>query len=75
LCCFKEFVDHGGFQGNTTQALTKWHHPGTSSKALDVLHRVMRPAWYCRIRMAIEIASNSPAFFFIIYFVFANNLR
>jgi hypothetical protein len=35
--------------------------------ALDVLHRVMRPASHRRIRMAIEIASNLPAFFIVVY--------
>jgi hypothetical protein len=33
------------------------------SEALDVLHRAMCPALYRRIRMAIEIASDLPAFF------------
>jgi hypothetical protein len=35
------------------------------SEALDVLYREMRPASYHRIRMAIEIASYSPAFFVV----------
>jgi hypothetical protein len=34
-----------------------------SSEALDVLHRVMRPALYRCIAMAIEIAIDLPAFF------------
>jgi hypothetical protein len=38
-----------------------------SSEALDVLHRVMRPASYRRIRMAIEIANDLPAFFVVVY--------
>jgi hypothetical protein len=33
------------------------------SEALDVLHWVMCPASYRHIRIAIEIASYSPAFF------------
>jgi hypothetical protein len=33
-----------------------------SIKAWDVLHQVMHPALYRRIRMAIQIASNLPAF-------------
>ncbi len=33
------------------------------SEALDVLHRAMGPALYHCIAMAIEITSNSPAFF------------
>jgi hypothetical protein len=32
------------------------------SEALDVLYQTMRPASYRRIRMAIKIASNLPAF-------------
>jgi hypothetical protein len=38
-----------------------------SGEALDVLHWGMRPGSYRRIRMAIEIASNSPAFFVVVY--------
>jgi len=38
-------------------------HPVASSKALDVFYRAMRPALYRCITMAIEIASNLPAFF------------
>jgi hypothetical protein len=33
-----------------------------SSGALDALYREMRPASYCRIRMAFEIDSNLPVF-------------
>jgi hypothetical protein len=33
------------------------------SEALDVLYWAMHPASYRRIRMAIKIASDSPAFF------------
>jgi len=35
------------------------------SEALDVLYQAMRPASYRRIHMAIEIASDSPAFFVV----------
>jgi hypothetical protein len=35
------------------------------SKNLDVLYWAMRPTSYCRIRMAIEIASDSPALFVV----------
>ena len=62
LCCFNEFVDHGGRRGNMVQALAQWRHPVPSSEALDVLYREMRPASYRRIAMAIEIASNLPSF-------------
>jgi hypothetical protein len=63
LCCFNKFVDHGGRRGNTAQALTQWLHPVASSEAPDVINRAMRPALYHCIAMAIEIATDSPAFF------------
>jgi hypothetical protein len=40
-----------------------------------VLHRVMRPASYCRIRMVIKITSTLPAFFAVVDAIVANNLR
>jgi hypothetical protein len=61
-----EIVDHGGRRGNAVRALTQWRHPVASSEALDVLHREIRPVSYHRIRMAIKIASNLPAFFVIV---------
>jgi hypothetical protein len=66
LCCFNEFVDHGSRRGDTAQALTQWLHPVASSEAPDVIHRAMRPTSYRLTRMAIKIASNSPAFFFVV---------
>jgi len=48
------------------QALAQWRHPVAFRVALDVLHRVMRPTSYRRIRIAIEIASNLPAFFVVV---------
>jgi hypothetical protein len=36
------------------------------SEALGVLHWAMRPTLYRRIRMAIEIASNLPAFIVVV---------
>jgi hypothetical protein len=65
LCCFNEFVDHDGRWGDTAQALARWRHPLASSEALDVLHQAMRPASHRSIRMAIEIPSDSPAFFVV----------
>jgi hypothetical protein len=62
LCVLFKFVDHGSHWGNTAQALTQWQHPVAPSEALDVLYWTMRPASYRRIRMAIKIASNLPAF-------------
>jgi len=36
-------------------------------EALGVLYRAMCPTLYCRIRMAIEIASDLPAFCVVAY--------
>jgi hypothetical protein len=52
-----EIVNHGGCQGNMTQALARWWHLVALHQATDALHWVMRPALHCRIRMAIKIAS------------------
>ena len=60
-----EIVDHGGRRGDAMRALAQWRHPVASTEALDVLHWAMHPASYRRIRMAIEIASDSPAFFVV----------
>jgi hypothetical protein len=62
LCCFNEFVDHGGRRGKSAQALAWWWHPGASSEALDMFHWAMHPALYRSIAMAIEIASDLPSF-------------
>jgi hypothetical protein len=35
----------------------------------------MRPAWYRRIHMVIEIVIDLPAFFVVIDFLFAHNRR
>jgi hypothetical protein len=67
LCVLFKFVDHGGRRGVTAQALARWLHPVASSEAPDVLHWAMCPASYRRIRMAIEIASDLPAFFVVVY--------
>jgi len=69
-----EIVDHGGRRGNAVRALTQWRHPVASSEALDVLHREIRPVSYHRIRMAIKIASNLPAFFVIVNSLLLTNI-
>jgi hypothetical protein len=56
------------------QALARWRHPVASSEAWDVLHWVMCPTLYLRIRMVIEIISTFPAFFVVVDSVVANNL-
>jgi len=63
LCVLFKFVDHDGRRGDRAQAFTRWRHPVASSEALDVLHRVMRPASYRCIAMAIEIVVDLPALF------------
>jgi hypothetical protein len=65
--------DLGSRRGNAVQALAQWRHPVASSKAWDVLHRAMHPALYRRIRMAIKIASNLPAFFIVVNFIVGHN--
>jgi hypothetical protein len=42
-------------------------------EATDALHQAMHPALYCRICMAIKIASNLPAFFVIVDFIVGHN--
>ena len=64
-----EIVDHGGRRGDTAQELARWQHPVAPSEALDVLYREMHPVLYHRIRMAIEIASDLPAFFVVADFL------
>jgi hypothetical protein len=68
-----EIVNHGGRWGNTAQALTQWRHLVALHEATDALHRAMCPALYRCIRMAIEIASNFPAFFVVVDFVVGHN--
>jgi hypothetical protein len=74
LCVSFEFVDHGSRRGDTAHALYRWRHLVASSEALDVLHWAMHPALYRRIHMAIEIASNLPAFFFVVYLLLATTI-
>ena len=71
---FQQIRRHGGRQGDTAQALARWLHPVASSEAPDVIHRAMRPASYRLTRMAIKIASDSPAFFVVVDSFFAHNL-
>jgi hypothetical protein len=65
--------DLGSLRGNAVQALARWRHPVTSSKAWNVLHWVMRPASYHCICTAIKIASNLPAFFDVVDFIVGHN--
>jgi hypothetical protein len=52
----------------------QWQHPVTSIEAMDVLHWSMHPALHLPIPMAIKIASDFPAFVYIVDFVVAHNL-
>jgi hypothetical protein len=71
---FQRICHHGGRRGNTAQTLAQWLHPLASSEAPDVIHQAMRPASYHLTRMAIKIASDSPAFFDVVDSFFAHNL-
>jgi hypothetical protein len=79
LCFFSvflfaaEIINHGGRGGSTAQALAQWRHLVALHEVTDVLHWAMRPALYRRIHMAINIASNLPAFFVVIDFVVGHN--
>jgi hypothetical protein len=66
LCCFNEFVNHGGRRADMAQALARWLHPVASSEAPDAIHRAMRPVSYRLTHMAIKIASDLPAFFVVV---------
>jgi hypothetical protein len=68
-----KIVNHGGRRGNTAQALAQWRHLVALHEATDALHWAMRPALYRRIRMAIDIDSNLPAFFVVVDFVVGHN--
>jgi hypothetical protein len=59
---FFKIIDHGGGRGNTAQALARWRHLVALHEATGVLHRAKHPALHCRICMAINFASNLPAF-------------
>jgi hypothetical protein len=65
FCVFDQIVDHSGRHGNAMQALAQLRHIVASIEARDMLHRAMLPASHRRIRMAIEIASDLPAFFVV----------
>ncbi len=56
------------------RALDRWRHPVALSEAPDVIHRVMRPASYRCIAMAIEIAIDSRAFFVAINLLLPTNI-
>jgi hypothetical protein len=50
----------------TMAILAQWRHPEASRLALDLPYWAMRSAPYLLIRMAIEMASESAAFFSVL---------
>jgi len=64
FCVFDQNRQHFR-RGDVMQALAQWQHPVASSEARDVLYQAICPQSHCRIRMAIKIASNLPAFFIV----------
>jgi hypothetical protein len=68
-----KILNHGGHQGNMVQALAQWQNLVALHEATDALHWVMFPMLYRRICMAIESASNLPAFFVVVDFVVGHN--
>ena len=74
LCVSFEFVNHDGHRGNTVQALNQWQHPVALIEALDMLHQAMHPTSYRRIYIAIEVASDSPAFFVVLNSLFPTTI-
>jgi hypothetical protein len=50
--CDKEIFIHGGWPGDTVQALASLWHTGSSGEAQDVLHWAISPTSYRHIRMA-----------------------
>jgi len=63
---YADIDDHGVRWGNTGQILAQWRHPVASRVALDLPQWAMRSAPYRLIRMAIEMASESAAFFYVV---------
>jgi hypothetical protein len=51
------------------QLLAKWQHPVASSEALDVLYWAMCSTLHRIVPVAIEIASDFPAFFVLLIFL------
>jgi len=66
LIFYAEIEDHGVRWGDTGRILARWRHPVASWVALALPHWAMRSAPYHLIRMAIEMASKSAAFFLLL---------
>jgi hypothetical protein len=63
---YAETDDHGVRRDNTGRILARWRRSVASRVALDLPYWVMRSATYHLIRMAIEMASKSAAFFLLL---------
>ena len=61
-----EINDHGVRWGDTGRIIARWRHQVASRVALDLPYWAMRSAPYRLIRMAIEMASESAAFFSVV---------
>jgi hypothetical protein len=73
--CFIRIHYHGGRRGNTAQALVDGGIQWLRVKPwmCSIRQYTPHPSSYCLIRMATEIAINSPAFSVIVDFLFAHN--
>jgi hypothetical protein len=66
LIFYAEIDEHGVRWGDTGKILARWRHPVASQVALDLPYWAMCSAPYLLIRMAIEMASESAAFFSVV---------
>jgi hypothetical protein len=63
---YAKIDDHGIRGGDTGRILARWRRPVASRVALDLPYWALRSAPYRLIRMAIEMASESAAFFLLL---------
>jgi hypothetical protein len=66
LIFYAKIDDHGVRWGGMGQILSRWRRPVASRVALDLPYWAMHSAPYRLIRMAIEMASESAAFFSVV---------
>jgi hypothetical protein len=66
LIFYAKIGDHGVRWGDTGRILARWRRPVASRVALDLPYWVMRSALYHLIRIVIEMASESAAFFLLL---------
>jgi hypothetical protein len=63
---YAKIDDHSVLWGDTGQILDRWGRPVASRVALNLPYWAMCSALYRMIRMAIEMASESAAFFLLL---------